>query len=292
MLPWPLGMIRRVEFGAVHEIALGGEAPSAADTTGAEAPPPASASRLWDQPHPGEVSTLIASATGDKQSFRTVNADIRVLYRVGLTDGDALHAATLIADPAALVRRIAARRVARDFAVRTLADMLGAPRETIAEDLRRAMAADLAPFASGIEIVAVAVEAIHPPAGAAAAYHAVQAAAIGSRTAVAEAQGRAKAAANEALQQVHQLDDSAQAQAEETVQTAQAETVRFAADRSAQAAGGASFLLERYFADLVAGFAKAPLTILDDRLAGPTGPVIDLRSLALPAATPPADDAD
>jgi regulator of protease activity HflC (stomatin/prohibitin superfamily) len=291
--PWPLGVARRVELGAVHEIAIGGEPRTvlAAETTDAEGPPPASATRLWDQPHPGEVSTLVASETEGRQSFQTVNADIRILYRVGLTDDDALRAATEVADPDVLVRQTAGRRIARFFAVRTLGAILGDQREAMAESLRAAIAADLAPFRSGIEIVGVAVEAIHPPAGAASAYHAVQAAAIGARTAVAEAEGRAKSAANESRQEIRQLTDSAQAQAAENVQGAQAEAVRFSADRAAHAAGGRTFLIERYFADLVAGFAHAPLVVLDDRLAGPTSPILDLRPLAGAASTP-LDDPD
>jgi len=293
ILPWPLGVARRVELGAVHEIAIGGEPGTvlAAETTDAEGPPPASAMRLWDQPHPGEVSTLVASETEGRQSFQTVNADIRILYRVGLRDEDALHAATEVADPDVLVRQTAGRRIARFFAVRTLGAILGDQREAMAESLRAAIAADLTPFRSGIEIVGVAVEAIHPPAGAAAAYHAVQAAAIGARTAVAEAEGRAKSAANESRQQIRQLTDSARAQAAENVQGAEAESVRFSADRAARAAGGRSFLIERYFANLVAGFAHAPLVILDDRLAGPTSPILDLRPLA-GAASVPLDDSD
>ncbi len=306
ILPWPLGSVRRVEFGTVHEIALGGDnarplVTLREDRGTPEGPPPESASRLWDQPHPGEIATLIASASigtagaaagaAERQSFQIVNADIRVLTRVGLTDRDATAAATLVADPAELVRDIAARRVARSFAVRTLADMLGERREAVAGELRTQIAADLAPFHSGIEVVGVVVEAIHPPAGAAAAYHAVQAAAIDARAAVAEAQGQARSAANETLQQAHQIGDSAQSLAAETVEAAQAERLRFSADAAAARAGGRTFLLERYFADLVTALAKAPLTLLDDRIAGPTAPLIDLRTLA-GAATPPADDPD
>jgi regulator of protease activity HflC (stomatin/prohibitin superfamily) len=189
------------------------------------------------------------------------------------------------------VGQIAGRRIVRQFAVRTLADILGTRRETMAENFRSDISADLAPYRSGIEIVGVAIEAVHPPAGAAVAYHEVQAAAVKARTSVAEAQGAAKAQANETGQQVRQVSDSGQAAAAETVQAAQTERIRFGADRAANAAGGGVFLLERYFADLVTGFAKAPLVILDDRLAGPTAPVIDLRPLA-GAATPPLDDPD
>jgi regulator of protease activity HflC (stomatin/prohibitin superfamily) len=292
ILPWPLGVARLVEFGAIHEIAIGSESGvAAAEKADAEGPPPPSATRLWDQAHPGEISTLIASEAEGHQSFQIVNADIRVLYRVGLSDTDAIRSATLVADPAALVGQIAGRRIVRQFAVRTLADILGTRRETMAENFRSDISADLAPYRSGIEIVGVAIEAVHPPAGAAVAYHEVQAAAVKARTSVAEAQGAAKAQANETGQQVRQVSDSGQAAAAETVQAAQTERIRFGADRAANAAGGGVFLLERYFADLVTGFAKAPLVILDDRLAGPTAPVIDLRPLA-GAATPPLDDPD
>ena len=59
--------------------------------------------------------------------------------------------------------------------------------------LRAAAQADLDAAQSGIEIVAMVVEAIHPPAGAAEAYHAVQAAEINANARVAAERGRAAA---------------------------------------------------------------------------------------------------
>ena len=51
--------------------------------------------------------------------------------------------------------------------------MLGERRESLAELLRSQVAQDFAVRNAGVEVIAVLIEAIHPPAGAAAAYHAV-----------------------------------------------------------------------------------------------------------------------
>src|SRR5581483_8522915 len=67
-LPWPLGIMRRVELGTVHEIPVvfsaGGEPAASArgaataqslPDAAAEDPPPPSADRLWDASHPSEA---------------------------------------------------------------------------------------------------------------------------------------------------------------------------------------------------------------------------------------------
>lgn len=279
ILPWPLGRTVRVEFGAVHEIAINADpdAVRLAERTNAEVQPPPSADRLWEQAHPSDLSYLIASQSAGRQEFQVVNADIRVLYRVGLSDAAALHAAISTVDPALLVRQIAGRRLTRSFAGRRLADLLGEQRETLAAELRAEIVADLAPFQSGLEILAVVVEAVHPPVGAAGAYHAVQAAAIGSRTGVAEARGQASAIAAETRQQVQAIANTARALRAEAVGAARTEQIRFDADRLANTAGGRSFLYERYLGNLETALARAPLTILDARLSGTAGPTIDLR---------------
>jgi regulator of protease activity HflC (stomatin/prohibitin superfamily) len=288
-LPWPLGRVRRVEFGVVHATSPGGEAGATPPPPPAEAPPPASADRLWDTAHPGEVTYLIASESQGRQGFQTVNADLLVLWRIGLTDADARRAVYGTTDPQTLVREVTGRRLARFFASRTLDAVLGERRETMAETLRSALAADLAPLDSGIEILDVLIEAVHPPAGAAAAYHAVQAAAIQASASIAAEQGRARRTENQALLQAHRLTTIAEASAGETVHTANAEAIRFAADRAAAAAGGRAFLLERYLADLSGALATVPLTIIDNRLDSASAPLIDLRPLAAPGTPPPED---
>jgi regulator of protease activity HflC (stomatin/prohibitin superfamily) len=298
ILPWPLGRLRRVEFGPVHEIALDAAASGpTARPIGAEEPPPPSEDRLWEAVHAGEVSFLIASAAslaGAQQNFQIVSADIRLLYRIGLADDDALDAAYRVSDPAGLLRATAGRVIARFFAHATLAAVLGADREAMAEALRGEVRRALADAGSGIDLAGLVIEAIHPPPGAAAAYHAVQAAEINAAASIAAERGRAAASRSGARQYATTLVTQAAAGAAETAGTAQAALTRFLADRDAAAVGGRSFVLERYFAALLAGPAKSALTIVDHRIPAGEAPVFDLRpgapSLAIPGAAAPSQE--
>jgi regulator of protease activity HflC (stomatin/prohibitin superfamily) len=279
ILPWPLGYARRLEYGPVHAVPLG--AGAEAQTVAAEDPAPRSADRLWEGTHPAEVAFLIASRSHDGQElFQVVNADIRVLWRVGLADRDALHAAYRLAAPEALVRAASGRVAGAFFAGQTLGAVLGENREAVAERMRAAVQRDLDGAdmgASGIEVVAVVIEAVHPPVGAAAAYHGVQAAEIQAAATLSAEQGRAAAALSSARQRGADLVAKAQAAGAEQTGEAAAALARFNADRAADRAGADAFLLERYFAALAAALPKVPVTVVDSRIAPPDAPVLDLR---------------
>jgi regulator of protease activity HflC (stomatin/prohibitin superfamily) len=279
-LPWPLGATRAVEYGPVHAIYLSETAPDSTTLTGAEDPAPASADRLWEQAHPAEVQLLIASAANNRQSFQSVSADIRILYRVGLTDNDAVRAAYAIATPEAFVRAAAGHVTTGYFAARTLDSVLGANREAMALSLRAQLQSALDAAQSGLTAVAVVIEAIHPPAGAADAYHNVRAAEIAARASVAVERGAAATVIAQSQQYVFDLTSNAQARAAETTGGARTALLRFTADQLAAKAGGQSFLLERYFAALTSALARTPKTIIDHRLNWPEAPVLDLRPFA------------
>ena len=145
---------------------------------------------------------MIASASGDRQSFQVVNMDVRFVYRIGLDDAAALAATYNSADVPALIRSTASRVLVRDFASRTLEGVLGETRT-------RAGRGDSAAWCrriwmkldSGVEILATLIEAVHPPAGAANAYHSVQAAQIKAQETIARERGRAAQQVNEAQMQ-------------------------------------------------------------------------------------------
>jgi regulator of protease activity HflC (stomatin/prohibitin superfamily) len=288
--PWPLGRLRPVEYGTIHSVAIGVDQAMPQDNeeaAGAEATPPASLNRLWESSHPGQANYLVPSRGTGQQGFQSVSTEISVLYRVGLTDSAAMDSVYTIADPEALIRKSASRLVLRYFNSRDLDAVLGARRENVAGSLREALAANMEEHRAGIEIVSVLIEEIHPPAGAAAAYHAVQAAQINANASISQEVGRAKRTAGVAQQEAHQLTAAADAQAAETITAADGEAYRFNADRRAYAESGESFLLERSYSKLKTALAQAPLTIVDHRLSPAQGPVLDLRN-AVPAARPPS----
>lgn len=285
ILPWPMGRVRTLEFGLVHETTLAdSESVRPPLRVGAEDAAPPDADRLWEQAHPGELVFLIASGNAQRQSFQVVSADIKLRYRLGLTDQAALLAAYGVADPAALLRGAAGRVLAGFFAGQTLDAVLGENRDEIASQLQAEIQRDLDTFGSGVELVSVVVEAIHPPAGAAEAYHSVQAAEILANTSIAAERGRAIAAQAKASQYATEIVAQARAAAAETTGTAEADLTRFTADHAAAHTGGEAgaeaFRLERRLSAIGKGLAKSALTIIDHRIPASDAPVLDLRPLS------------
>lgn len=289
-LPWPLGRVLNVENGVVHELATSvGESSAPAQADPAEGPAPAIANRLWDASHVNDKSQVIASSRADKQSFQIVNMDVRFVYRIGLSDEAALAATYNSADVPMLIRSTASRILVHDFASRTLDGLLGEDRVGLAEEIGRAVQADLQKLDSGVEILATVVEAIHPPAGAANAYHGVQAAQIAAQALIARERGAAAEATNQAQLQASIARDQATASAREINAGAQAADLKFNAEQKAYASAGQAFVLEQYFSQLSQGLANARLLVLDHRLGGSSNaPTIDLRTFTLPVDPAPS----
>lgn len=283
-LPWPLGRVISVENGVVHELATSvGDKPIAVQSDSAEGPAPLTANRLWDASHVNDKSQVIASSRGAQQGLQIVNMDVRFVYRIGLNDEAALAATYNSADVPTLIRSTASRILVHDFASRTLDGLLGDDRAGLAEKIGRAVQSDLNHLNSGVEILATVVEAIHPPAGAANAYHSVQAAQIGAQALIARERGAAAQATNEAQLQASTARDQATANAREINAAAQTADLKFGAEQKAFANAGQAFVLEQYLSQLSQGLSKARLLILDHRLGGSANaPTIDLRTFTLP----------
>jgi regulator of protease activity HflC (stomatin/prohibitin superfamily) len=298
-LPWPFGVMRKVELGVVHEIpivftATNGSARETTPVDGtdpqnvdAEAIPPASADRLWDETHPFEASYLIASASNGKQSFQIVNIDLRVVYRTKLSDEGAMAAAYHVADPTALIRAGAGRMLVRHFSRYTLSDVLGENRASFASSFRTELQQRLDQLQTGTDIIAVIVEAIHPPPEAAPAYHNVQAAQIQAAALVSLSHGDAFLMLGHAQQMSTSTLDIAKADASEQVAQAQAAFTLFQGDHQAYLRGGQAFLAERWLSHLDKDLTRSPLLIIDHRLSGANAPTVDLRRFGKSDTPPP-----
>ncbi|HTU47947.1 MAG TPA: SPFH domain-containing protein [Bryobacteraceae bacterium] len=290
VLPWPFGRLRPVEYGEIHSVAIGVDKAETDESVsiGAEAPAPLALNRLWESSHPDQAHYLVASEGTGQQGFQSVDTEISVLYRVGLSDSAALQSVYAVADPETLIRDDADRLVLGFFNSRTLEEVIGARRENVGAALRDQLAADVNSYHVGIEIVSVLIEEIHPPVGAASAYHAVQAAEINATASIFHQQAQAELTNGKAQQQAYQTTTAADAKAAEVEHAADAAAYRFNADRRAFVVGGRAFLLERFYGDLDAALSKVPVTIIDNRLNSAEGPILDLRGTAAGASGPAA----
>jgi regulator of protease activity HflC (stomatin/prohibitin superfamily) len=286
-LPWPLGMLRPVEFGQVREvpIAFPADDGSMGDQAVAVVPgefdiegiPPPSADRLWDASHPSEASYLVASVANDRQNFEVINIDLRVIYRIGLSDQDAREATYNVAAPEEVIRAAAGQMLARYFARLTVLDVLGENRDSFIRGFQSELQSRLTGLATGVEIMGVVVEAIHPPPAAAPAYQGVQTAAIRSVTHISEARSDAAQTLNEAQSGATTLRNQATAAAAERIAAAKTELALFEGDRQAHRVGGPSFLLERRLQRFTKVLGRTRFTIVDHRIEKANGPMLDLR---------------
>jgi regulator of protease activity HflC (stomatin/prohibitin superfamily) len=268
-----------VENGVVHALAttVGTDDPTTPDVSAADGAAPESANRLWDESHLSENSQVIASTNGTQQSFQIVNMDVRFIYRIGLGDAAALAATYNNTDTTTLLRTTASRVLVHDFASRTLDGVLGEKRLALAAQVRAAVQTDLDTARSGVEILATLIEAVHPPAGAANAYHSVQAAQIKVQEAVARERGRAAQQVNDAQLDATLTQNKSLAAAREARASAEVVGLRFAAERNAYHSAGKAFLMEQYLSQLAAGLSQAQMVLVDHRIRGGQSPTIDLR---------------
>ena len=290
LLPWPLGRLRPVEYGAIHTVAVGAEqGPEAfekdekAQQIGAEATPPASMNRLWETIHATEAEYLVANQASGGQGFMAVNAQILVFYRTGLTNEAAMQAVYGAADQKTVVVEEANRLATRYFSSHTLEQVMGGERESLQESLRAQLATAVKADRAGVDIVAVLIDAIHPPAGAAAAYHAVQAAQINADASISNATGHASRTAGMAQEEAYHATTAAAAAAVEKIQAATGDAYQFNADRNAHKASPPAFLLERRARNLIQALHGARLMLVDHNLTGAQAPMFDLRTLGAPA---------
>ncbi|WP_254065294.1 protease modulator HflK [Cedecea sp. FDAARGOS_727] len=278
-MPWPFGRVLLTENGQVHELAAGEDPATqkASPLVDAEGPAPASADRLWDATHNFDKAQIIASQSGDQQSLQIVNSDVRFMWRIGLTDKAALAATYRSANLAELVRSTANQVLVHQFSSLTLDDVLSERRDDLAAQINRAVQQQLDSLGSGVEILSTVVEAIHPPAGAADAFHGVQAAQIAAQSLILREQGSAAEKAALAATNAAVRQDTAKINATEAFSLARATAVRFAAEKNAYQQAGQVFIDELWFKQLQLTLSGRPLLVIDQRIGAGSSPTLDLR---------------
>jgi regulator of protease activity HflC (stomatin/prohibitin superfamily) len=284
-----MGVVRTVEIGVVHQLPIefllpsgNGQAPVEEKEVlvGAEDNPAPSADRLWDDAHPFEGSYLIASEENGQQSFQLSDVDMAVVYQTGLSDDAARASAYRVADPVELIQALSGQILVRYLSQNTLLDLLGRSRESFSSEFQASLQKELDHFATGLEVLAISIEAIHPPPQAASAYHGVQAAEIRAATHVAQSRGDAARSQKVAELEAKGYGNDAIAAAAELVGQAKTAGILFGGDRQAYAKNGTVFVLERWFDNLNKALEKSEYVVVDHRLNGQDIPTLDMRNLA------------
>ncbi|HHR4052497.1 TPA: protease modulator HflK [Salmonella enterica] len=283
-LMWPFGRVITVENGAVHEQQLSDITENSRPellTDTAEGPAPQSTWRLWDNNHVTDQSQVIASIASNNQSLQVVNMDIRLIWRVGVRDQDALNSEYQTDGLPGMIRSIARQVLVSEFATKQLDELLGEQRVELALNLNRQIQKRLDALHSGVELLFTRVEAIHPPVGAANAYHGVQAAQIAATALIAREKGYAARVVSDAQRNALIRLNDAHAFSHENLARADSAAIQFNAERDAWRVAGTAFITERRYSLITQSMAQTPLLIIDSHLQGRNASVLDLRQYPL-----------
>jgi regulator of protease activity HflC (stomatin/prohibitin superfamily) len=168
--PWPVGRVDKYDVDRVQQIIVG----SRPGATG----PITDKAVLWTNPHTEgdqkEVFLITAPHTGDEQDDgvtlgELIGGDAAVQYRIE----DLRAYVNAVVDPDQALSAIAEREISAAFRTRSVDDLLGINRLDFGRQLQRRIQADIDRWGLGIEVINVAVMALHPPQDSevAAAFH-------------------------------------------------------------------------------------------------------------------------
>ncbi len=284
-LPWPFGVVRRMDAGRVHQVTLADNKLEEQVRIPADAINTSAFDRVWNKDHAADAVYVVPGngrSDSERRAPQVLGSDVRIYYRIGQRDEDALRALYRLSDPELTIRTLARRELVRVFATRTLIAAIGENRASLAAVVKTAVQQALNKEQSGLEITAVTVDSIHPPANAAAAYHGVQEAEIISEAEVAEAKRNSAVTLSEKKIEAITAERNAQWLAVQKVSEARIEQAKFIAEAKIWSLSSEVMALERWLQVLGKGLSRSQLSIIDHRLNLVDGPVLDLRRFATP----------
>ena len=277
--PWPIDRVHRIDNGTVHKVKLIDGIEIFAPTTYSRAPSDPSIAmddRRWEIAHGQEVYFLtaplqVAKKDGSQEQrgvrrYEIINADISIHYRVGLSDAEALAAHLAMVDVGDVLSRTARQWVQKVFAGSTPEQLLAKDRSALAAAMRAHVQSGLDNLGSGIEIVTIAFEAIHPPIIAAEAFTARQVAEMEAQGLIASAQSQAAVKYATASTRATEILDTARAEAAAITSQADTASTLFVAAATSHQHEPAAYELETRLDALIDGTDKRRLVILDHRL--------------------------
>ncbi|MEM6974319.1 MAG: SPFH domain-containing protein [Pseudomonadota bacterium] len=289
-LPWPFGSVRRISYGGIEEVRLNAAFDTApARVTDVEAPSTQHDDRIWSKNHGEELFLMIANQprlnSGEsyesQRHYELYHADVVVTFRVGLDPAASLRGTYHVADAVKLVSQIGRRELIELFNDRTAEDLLFADFSEFSQSHHGAVQRRLDALQTGIDVVDVIFEAVHPPIDTAATFERVHAAEKESSVQVNIA--RAAAEQIRATSQINaaRSNDEARADAFSETANARAEREVFAAERIALQDHAEIFAFERALQAFERTFAEKNLIIIDPEIEADQGFVVDLTDGAL-----------
>ena len=241
-LPWPMDRVDVYDTDTVRKVTIGYKSTETGDNT-------------WTGNH-GNSEYKLLLGSGDE----VISINLRLEYRIGDL-GDYLRCSST---PDKLLEAKAYELVIDHTINYDLETLLAVDRSAFAADFHSDLSATIEPYRTGLEVVSVVLESIHPPVEIASVYQGVISAEIQAQRQILEAEGRAAVTRAEAQASRDTAISLATSAQYTQVAQARADVSEFMASVAADEAHTDAYRYYKYLNAIGQSYGKARLVIVGE----------------------------
>ena len=242
VLPWPFDRVELHDTRSINAVTIGYVADGDSDN-------------LWTEGHGKEEYRLLLGS-GDEM----VSINLRIQYRIR----DLYQYISSAAEPAALLQAQAYEIVTSRTVRSDLETLLSTDREAFSQSFLEELTQKLEPFGTGLEVVDVVLESIHPPVEVASVYQRIISAGIDAERIVINGENEAQIARLEAQLAQTAMVSKAKVEREQAVAAAKAAVADFMASVEADGSYRDAYRYYKYIDALTKAYADAKLIIIGE----------------------------
>lgn len=238
-LPWPFDKVDIYDTGAINKVTIGYIPQGEQDNT-------------WTKAH-GEEEYLLLLGNGNEM----VSINLQVEYRIE----DLLAYIRSSSSPEDLLQAQAYEIITSRTIVTDLDTLLAADREVFSETFREELSQRIAPYHTGLAVVNVVLESIHPPVNIANVYQKTVSAGIEAGFLLLEAEASAATRLLSAQEQSTKIISNAMSNKYEQIAAAQAAVTEFMAASAADSAHRDAYRFYKYLDAITQSYQNSTLII-------------------------------
>lgn len=239
-LPWPFDRVEIYDTGSVNQITVGYLSEDETDN-------------LWTEAHGNNEYKLLL---GGGEELVSIN--LRIHYRIG----DLLSYLKNSSSPASLLESAAYETVTNVTIGTDLDSMLAADRAAFSESFKKQLTERIKDYNTGLEVVSVVIESIHPPVEIADIYQQIISAGIEAEKLILDAENTAGITLAAAESQYHSDVNGATANSSTAIAEAKASVAEFMASAKADSEYGDGYRYYKYLTALKNAYSGAKLIIV------------------------------
>ena len=246
-LPWPLDSVTPCDTRNLRELTVG------------YIPAASVSDNLWTEAHGGEEGKYLL---GDGNELVSIN--LRLEYRIdNLRDY-----LTCNADPEALLESAAYEVVTAHTVSTNLETLLDVDRRAFSRSFQQELTARIQDYRTGLEVVNVIIESIHPPVEVAEVYQNIISAEIMAEKYILESEAWANVLVARARDAYNTDVNAAQARSHESIAAATAAVAEFTAGIEAESLYGDEYRYYKYMDAVTRAYSDARLVLVDGSIDG------------------------